>query len=666
MSSKPKATTSSATAIAAEVRKWILDGCRWKNNAYYNDPLEALCQGDKLLSYQYVFIDVLDCVFARGSYKHLRPVGRYKQSHSDASFSRNIYSPISPESIPLQITKKYASNARGRELARNEWEYEKICRGSTISSPSTQSPGDQHTTTDTRLTPHNNTQSDSNTNSCKAETGEAVDINLMTRECAFSFIQIWLSQIIHDSDLQSERIALSILHKVAQLPRSDHNNPAFIQAMRNLIILPHTSSIPTTATTPTTPTIESIMKNLFVLLITRDLVQDLRYNWGCRDLHRLRLPLRYTIADGRVWENMFFPVIIASIPYLPFSRGSLAGIVALAEVVCYHVIAPSHALATTLCTELVKRINTHALGFESALRAIRAALTRWAFEQNRPAKVSERSISSYLRSDDEHDLDEPKEIVLPLLVRFRASLLEMHFPSSPDLLSPRRVVTVPTESRKRGRCDDDDDEKEENMSDEFDDDGQLDYTRKCSRHIQSGGDVRGGSGHQSQSRVDAGKEDSVAMTELFTQHSLHRAAQEAQAALLLSHVVSSTSVSAASLTGAGTESGLGTETVRTCAGPQRDLELLNACIAIIERVLQKRMEDARLGLFPPPGNKEEGKQDEDEDEEKEEEGYIDMIADMLTDLQALDLAGGLRDKDVVAAAIEKTSARLQSMSMELV
>lgn len=651
-------TTEKATVtlIAAEVRRWVLDGCRWKNNPFYNDPVEALCKGDKLLSHQFVFIDVLDCIFARGEYKHLRPVGRYKQSHSDASFSRNIYTPLSPENIPLQITKKYASNPRGIELARNEWEYEKISRGSMSSSSST---------TPTK----ENDMTQSSTPTQVQEKAEAVDVNLMTRECAFSFIQIWLSQVIHDSDLQSEKIALSILHKVAQLPRSDNNNAAYIQAIRNMIILPSTlsSNAPFIHVTPTEK-IDTIMKTLFVLLITRDLVQDLRFNWGCQDLHRLRLPLRYTITDGQVWENVFFPVIIASIPHLQFSRGSLAGIVALAEVLAYHVIAPTHALATTLCTELVKRINTHALGYETALRATRAALTRWAFEQNRPSTGDRQDVGD----GNEHDLDEPKEIVLPLLVRFRASLIQTYDVSTPSVITSSRqctrahsddVVDIDTQPRKRGRSEDEDEGDSIGSDDSDDCDGEvIDYTRQCSRHIQSAGSVsnscRNGHKNKSQKR---GK--GLEVDNLFTPHSLQRAAEEAQSVLEPSRLLIKSSqvpsgvypcINTVTTTPHTATGGARAGEDCTVIQSQSNLEVLDECISIIERVMRKRVEDSRIDSGASTADESEGVKGR----------YVDMVSDILDDLQALDLAGGLKDREVVAAAIENTCLRMHTMTMD--
>jgi hypothetical protein len=273
------------STTSSEVKQWVLSGCRWKNNAFYSNPLDALTRGDTVLSHQYVFIDVLDCVFARGEYRHLRPTGRSVLCHSDASFSRNIYSQASPENIPLQITKKYPSNPTGIELARNEWEYEKITRGNIVSSQ-------EHSITTTPITKEK----------MKPTGDTCLDVNLMIRECAFSFLQVWLSQIIHDSDLQSEKIALSILHKVAKLPHSTQNNDAYIQSIRNIISQQFTST--TSTSTITTATEACVMKNIFVLLVTRDLVQDLRHNWGCTDLHRLRLPIRYTMSEGHMWENV--------------------------------------------------------------------------------------------------------------------------------------------------------------------------------------------------------------------------------------------------------------------------------------------------------------------------------------------------------------------------
>jgi hypothetical protein len=596
-------TTTATPSLTADVRRWVLSGCRWKNNAYYSDPLESLTKGNKLLSCQYVFTDVLDCVFARGVYKQLRPVGRYKQSHSDASFSRNIYSPVSlsSENIPLQITNKYASNATGIALARKEWEYEKISRGYVIPSPEQNKyqelSGEIATPTKDEFSSSQSTIEQ-----------QDVDVNFMTRECAFSFIQIWLSQIIHDSDLQSEKIALGLLHRVAKLPRNIHDNDSYILSIRNLIHIPvHTSS---------TATAEAVLKNLFILLITRDLVQDLRYNWGCKDLHRLRLPIRYTIADGKVWENVFFPVIIASVPYLNFSRGALAGIVALAEVLAYHVIEPSHQLATTLCTELVKRINTHSLGYETALRATRAALTRWAFEQNKSHFKAESAteVKAY-----DHGIDEPKEIVLPLLVRMRSSLLSEapQFSLLPTILSvSSQSKSNQTESRKRSRTEDYDDDEE--LSDE-DEDDEYSHAKKACRQLEDR--ARGGSANDNE--CDRGDI-------LFSPEAMQKASEDA-------HAVTSTPVGAMSILD--------------------KVEVLNECIAIIERVLKKRKDD--VGNCKEKLSRDTGGTDDGDSHDE----YVDMVTGILQDLQSLDLAGNLSSKDVVAAAMEKACTNLTTLEL---
>eukprot|EP00603_Paraphysomonas_imperforata_P008449 CAMPEP_0114437510 /NCGR_PEP_ID=MMETSP0103-20121206/14054_1 /TAXON_ID=37642 ORGANISM="Paraphysomonas imperforata, Strain PA2" /NCGR_SAMPLE_ID=MMETSP0103 /ASSEMBLY_ACC=CAM_ASM_000201 /LENGTH=615 /DNA_ID=CAMNT_0001607911 /DNA_START=28 /DNA_END=1875 /DNA_ORIENTATION=+ len=601
-----------ASNVTAEVRRWILSGCRWKNNAFYNDPLMAITKGDTLLSYQFVFTDVLDCVFARGVYVHLRPTGRYKQSHSDESFSRNIYSPTSPENIPLHITNKYASTRTGLEMARKEWEYEKISRGYVI--PAQEGSNSDHSINTTPI---------KQCSSARSHSDQDIDINFMTRECAFSFIRVWLSQIIHDSDLQSEKIALKILHTVAKLPRNIHDNEAYIQSIRNLIQIPvHTSS--------STATVVTVLKNIFILLITRDIVQDLRYNWGCIDLYRLRLPIRYTISDGNMWENVFFPVIIASVPYLNFSRGSLAGIVALAEVLAHHVIAPCHQLATTLCTELVKRINTHSLGYETALRATRAALTRWAFEQNKSHVDTPTGTKKY-----DHGLDEPKEIVLPLLIRMRESMMSEFSPDISLLLSVSASAVATTDqvsdehSRKRNRCDDNDDECEDEeanaMTDDTTDVVDFSQARKALRRSET---------------KSRGKLESSVTEErdcIFNYEAMQKASDDARA-------VTSTPVGAMTM--------------------YDKINVLDDCISIIDRVLKKRVMDA----CDSKAEKTSSAEDNDDsgntsDIENHDDAYIDMVSEILQDLQCLDLADGLKSKGVVAAAMEKACANMTVLKL---
>jgi hypothetical protein len=342
--------------------------------------------------------------------------------------------------------------------------------------------------------------------------------------------------------------------------------------------------------------------------------------------------------------QVFFPVIIASVPHLTFSRGSLAGIVALAEVLAYHVIEPDHALATTLCTELVKRIDTHSLGYETALRATRAALTRWAYEQNKGRRGtyrgrdrsnrdrSNRDLSGGKEREGEgeydHGLDEPKEIVYPLLIRLRASLESD--PSSSSSSSSSSSAAPSTEatgvlascSRKRGRATDEEDspEEEEDEDDEDDEDdeeeAEYSHARKCCRRSR-------------ESKAGAARDV------LFTAQSLQRAAQDAQ------------------------------EVVRTPGTVVTDdkLTVLDECISIIERVLRKRREDALVSTRTEEGGEEEDKEDKEEEEEEKEGEYVDLVSDMLLDLQSLDLAGGLSSRGVVAAAMEKTCARMLCMDL---
>lgn len=302
-------------------------------------------------------------------------------------------------------------------------------------------------------------------------------------------------------------------------------------------------------------------------------------------------------------------------PKLTFSRGSLAGIIALAEVLAHHVLEPNHDLATTLCTELVRRIGTHSLGYETALRATRAALTRWAFEQRRgeDRRVRDRKCSY------DHGLDEPKEIVLPLLIRLRASIVNNSFnpptlPQSLRLLNGAAAVCSMgagcSGSRKRGRgdvvCGDENDDEEEP------DDQVFRSRRKCSTE-------------QSQAVLNA--PNLGGDCELFTQRSLQTAAEYAKAV-------------------AATPGTVG------AASSEDKLVMLNECILIIETVLQRRESDAnRLGsesrkhMEPSTESGSDGKVDGDK--------FVDMVSDMLLDLQSLDLVGGLKDRDVVVAAMEK-------------
>ena len=490
--------------VSQEVRKWVLSGCCWKNNAFYCDPVEAITRGDRVKSYEYVFSDVLDCVFARGEYTHLRPIGRYKQSHSDASFSRYIYSPVSTDNIPLHIVTKYPSTPQGRDLANNEWEYERKRRGSELSS------NEVHITDTTSSLKHE----------IKPCVVQDVDSNLNIRESAFSFIQVWLSQVVHDFDQESERYALRIFRSVVKLSRYNQNVNIFFQSIRNLIEIPPSA---------TTANADTVFKITLVLLIARDIVQDLRYNWGCQDLHRLRLPIRYAISDGNMWENVFFPVIIESLPSSNFSRGSLAGIVVLSEVLAYHVIEPNNDLATVLCTELVKRVSAHSLGYETALRAVRAALTRWAFEQDR--NQSTMSIM-HSRPKYNHGIDEPKEIVLPLLVRMRNSLIQ---DSSFMTHSCHLKSNQPINSRKRRRCCYD-------MDDDLEEDEETVHSRKCLR-------------------IDDDRDRS---DPLFSDKSLSVAKKDANEVISGAEVLSK----------------------------EDKIEMLNQCISIVERVIAKRIADA--------------------------------------------------------------------------